>query len=348
MRRSRLLLPLLLLAVAAVAGLYTAYWFVAAGRIRAAVMDWAEARRVAGYTVGWDGIGVGGFPFVFRVSIDAPVLGDNRAQPGWEARGARLVGEAKPWAPQVWRLDAPRGGRVAVQPGPARPAIVAEAASLSGTVAPARPADPVPGALAVSLDGDSVTITADATVRADRMHAGVLLPAHDAASHSDVWAAGALRFEKLALPAPVRPLGAVIDSVDARLAVKGTVPGGRPLRDALAAWRDAGGTAEVEALRFSWGPALAYANGTLALDAAMQPVGALTAVIEGYGDVVDALVAGGGVKPGDAQLAKLALGLLAKPGPDGRSQLSVPVTLQEGQIYMGPAKLGRLPHFSWE
>ena len=105
MRRSRLFLPLFLLAVAAIAGLYTAYWFVAAGRIRAAVMDWAEARRVAGYTVGWDRVGVAGFPFAFRVNIEAPVLGDNHAQPGWEARGAQLVGEAKPWAPQVWRLD---------------------------------------------------------------------------------------------------------------------------------------------------------------------------------------------------------------------------------------------------
>ncbi len=348
MRRTRLLLPLILIVAALAAGLYTAYWFVAAGRIRAAVMDWAEARRVAGYTVGWDRLGIEGFPLAFRVRIDAPVLGDNRAQPGWEARGAQLVGEAKPWALKVWRLDGPQGGRVAVQPGPARPAIVAEAASLAGTVAPARPSDPVPDALAVSLDGGAVTITADLMVRADRMHASALLPAHDAASHRDVWAAGALRFEKLALPTPVRPLGAVIDTVDARLAVKGAVPGGRPLRDALAAWRDAGGTAEVEALRFAWGPAMAYANGTLALDAAMQPVGALTAIIEGYGDVVDALVASGGLKPGDAQLAKLALGLLAKPGPSGRSQLSVPVTLQEGQVYMGPAKLGGLPHFSWE
>jgi hypothetical protein len=348
MRRTRLILSFLLVTAVLLGGLYTTYWFVAAGRIRAAVMDWAEARRVAGYTVGWDRLGIEGFPLVFRVRIDAPVLGDNRAQPGWEARGGLLMGEAKPWAPQVWQLDAPQGCRVAVQPGPARPAIVAEAASLAGDIAPARPADPVPDALAISLDGKAVTIAADATVRADRMRVSALLPAHDAASHRDVWAAGALRFEKLALPVPVRPLGAVVDSVDVRLAVKGTVPGGRPLRDALAAWRDAGGTAEVEALRFGWGPAMAFANGTLALDAAMQPVGALTAVIEGYGDVIDALVAGGSLKPGDAQLAKLALGLLAKPGPAGRSQLSVPVTLQEGQVYMGPAKLGSLPHFSWE
>jgi len=52
----------------------------------------------------------------------------------------------------------------------------------------------------------------------------------------------------------------------------------------------------------------------------MQPLGGLAATIRGYGEIVDALVAGGSLKPGDGARAKIGLGLIAKPGPDGKSR----------------------------
>jgi hypothetical protein len=90
------------------------------------------------------------------------------------------------------------------------------------------------------------------------------------------------------------------------------------------------------------------ANGTFALDRALQPEGALTAVIEGYGAIVDALVAENGIRPGDALLAKLGLAVLAKPGPDGKRQITAPVTIQDGEISIAGFRLGKLPRFDWE
>jgi len=80
----------------------------------------------------------------------------------------------------------------------------------------------------------------------------------------------------------------------------------------------------------------------------LQPVGALTATIGGYGEIVDSLVAAGNLNAGDAAMVKVALGLLAKPAPNGGYQLDAPVTLQNGQVYLGPVRLARMPNFVWE
>jgi hypothetical protein len=86
-------------------------------------------------------------------------------------------------------------------------------------------------------------------------------------------------------------------------------------------------------------------GGTLALDGDLQPEGALTATINGYGEVIDALTQSSQMREGDAPLAKIALGLLAKPGPDGISRVTAPLTLQNGQTFLGPAPLGAAAAF---
>src|SRR4051794_18488829 len=131
-RRLLWLLPILLLVLAA-AG-YTAYWFYMAGAVRQAIGDWIEARRQEGFSVGADRIGVSGFPLAFRARLDGAVLAQDRAQPGYELRLPVLVGEAKPWAPRRWVLEAERGGRLHLDPGPARPSASITAAKLHGLV----------------------------------------------------------------------------------------------------------------------------------------------------------------------------------------------------------------------
>jgi hypothetical protein len=39
---------------------------------------------------------------------------------------------------------------------------------------------------------------------------------------------------------------------------------------------------------------------------------------------------------------------MAKPGNDGKAELNAPITLQNGFLYIGPARLARLPRFTWE
>jgi hypothetical protein len=50
----------------------------------------------------------------------------------------------------------------------------------------------------------------------------------------------------------------------------------------------------------------------------------------------------------DAGLARLALAMLAKAGPDGKPQIATAFTIQNGQMFLGPAKLGKAPRIVWE
>ena len=59
---------------------------------------------------------------------------------------------------------------------------------------------------------------------------------------------------------------------------------------AVQTWRDAGGTVEIHSFHILWGPLGIDSAGTVALDGEMRPIGALTADITGYGDVIDALI----------------------------------------------------------
>jgi Uncharacterized protein conserved in bacteria (DUF2125) len=115
-----------------------------------------------------------------------------------------------------------------------------------------------------------------------------------------------------------------------------------PLEQALAAWRDDGGTVEVRRFYFSAGGINLLANGTLALDNQMRPMGAASAAIRGYDAAIDRLTAVGTVNPRDAQLAKLLLSAIAQPGNDGERVLNVPITGQNGWLYVGPVRLTRL------
>ena len=116
----------------------------------------------------------------------------------------------------------------------------------------------------------------------------------------------------------------------------------------VAAWRDAGGTIELDNLRLKWGALGATATGTMALDPELQLIGAFSGAIQGYDTILTALVESGRMRATDAGLARIALSLLARPGPDGKPEIKTAFTIQNGQMFLGPAKLGKAPHLTWE
>jgi hypothetical protein len=156
----------------------------------------------------------------------------------------------------------------------------------------------------------------------------------------------ALRVAQLTLPRAVPPFGGTVEAFSLAATLKGPMPQG-PLYQSLAAWRDDGGTVEVEDGRIRWGALVMDAGGTLKLDRQLQPTGALTAHFKNQNAVVDAAVAAGGLHPDDAGLAKAFLGLMAKPGPDGEKQITVPVHVQNERIFLGPAQVAQFPKIAW-
>ena len=151
----------------------------------------------------------------------------------------------------------------------------------------------------------------------------------------------------LSLPAVPAPFRNPVDEIGLGVTVMGEIPAA-PARQAAASWRDSGGTLELDHVAVRWGSLTISGSGTVALDADLQPIGGFSGAIGGYDELLKALVAAGRMRAGDARLAQFALGMLAKAGPDGRPEIATSFTIQNGDMYLGPAKLGKTPRIVWE
>jgi hypothetical protein len=321
--------------------LWSGYWLYAAHHVRSAVVAWAEARRAEGMTLVWDRLAVAGYPLAFHVRADRLLVSDARGGPPWELRLPELVGTAPAWTLRRWRFAGAQGLAVRLAPSDVRPAVIGRAARVEGSVEPGEDGTRIDAALA------DLEVKAAVPLHARSAAATLFLPRRPPAGHADLLGRASVAVDDLVLPKPVAPMGERVQHLDATVAIKGAIGGGNR-REALARWRDAGGVVELEALHLAWDRLAASAQGTVALDADMQPIAALTATLRGWGEILDALGADGTMKSGDVVLAKLALGLLAKPGPDGSSELSAPVTIQNSTLYVAKVKTARLPRFTWE
>lgn len=116
----------------------------------------------------------------------------------------------------------------------------------------------------------------------------------------------------------------------------------RPLPRSLAEWRDGGGILEVTLLKISWFPIIGEAKGTLTLDKNMYPLGAFSSQISGYQDALADMVKLGWIKKKKAAGASFVFDLLSVPDESGARRLTVPITLQNGRISVGPAPLLKL------
>lgn len=321
-------------------GGYSAFWFFVAGRIENGIGEWAESLRPHNVDLSWRTIRVGGFPFSFRADAQEVLLRDPALAEPAEVRVPRLSAEAHSWNFRVWRLTAPEGLTATFGP-PDKTVAKLTAREATGMVAPNGDA----GAT-VQIGLDDMALDAGMRVAARDIELSLSLPPHPPQSADERAIAVVLAVRDVTMPVVPAPLRNPLDEITFAAALMGPVPAA-PLRKAASAWRDAGGTVELERVAVRWGTLAVTGSGTAALDAELQPIGAFSGAIEGYDELMSALVAAGRLRPGDAGLARMALGFLAKPGPGGRPQITAPFTIQDGQMLLGPVKLGPAPRIPW-
>jgi Uncharacterized protein conserved in bacteria (DUF2125) len=238
-----------------------------------------------------------------------------------------------------------RGARRSVREsrgGGERPPLQLAAHTAIGTLA----VDPQTGAN-LWLNLQDVIAEASAKVPISSADAWVILPPRPPRSHTEPTLGMALDLRQVQLPAMTSVLNDTIEELAFGITVKGAVPNGK-LTQALAEWRDAGGTVELDNLHLDWGGVGANASGTIALDRELQPVGGFSGAIAGYDKILIGFVQSGRMRAADAGLARLALAMLAKAGPDGRPEIKTAFTIQNGEMFLGPAKLGKAPRITWE
>lgn len=322
-----------------VAGLgYTAYWFHGADRLRKGLDDWAERRRALGWQVGWDAAETSGFPLHLRLTLTAPSVVDVNGR-YW--RTEWLTAHAEPFDWTRLRLDpAGRhhlgwpGGAVEIQAGAAHAAVnlsrlgvLQDATVLAASLTVTGLVDQPLTAAGLALTWDPLPVAqADHTTATLRFSA----TAHD-----------------LLLPAfPGLPLDRTIGLAEVTGRVLGPIPDG-DLPDAIGQWSADGGIIELDHLSLEWAPVALEAQGTLALDPAGQPLASLSTRMRGFAPLMDRLAAAGTLPADSANAAKTVLLLMAKPDTKGRPTVPVPVSLQDGNLYLGSARVAQVPAVNW-
>ncbi len=338
--RPGLLFPLLLLLVCCSA--YAAYWWIAAARIEREFGIWVRQAHAEKLEISWRDLHVGGFPTAFRLELKNASFryGAINAAPAFDV--PVLSGSARPWDPTVWRLAAHRGLTAAIAGAGGRAPIRLAARSATGTVSVR-----LGGGATIWLTVDDAAVEAGEHLAVARADSWIILPPQPPHAQDEPHFGIALRLRRVRLPIAVVPLGDTIDNLSAGLTIRGALPPG-PLAKAVSAWRDDGGLVALDHIHLRWGALGATGAGTMTLDRDLQPVGGFSGAVEGYDEILAALVRSGHMRVEQAGLARLALTMLSRAGPDGKPEIATSFTIEHGQMYLGPARLGPAPRIAWE
>ncbi|MHA1107619.1 MAG: DUF2125 domain-containing protein, partial [Alphaproteobacteria bacterium] len=289
-----------------------------------------------------------GFPLALRLNIDSP--GMEHGADGRYWRGPAATISFRPWNLQRIEFSAPGTHRFGGGYGGRRSDFSLSAAAADGYVRIGN--DGFMESLSVTLKGARFAGGPDRPETTARSFVVTLHAPAAAGSaappHRRPWFRLVADADGVDLPPTMRPaLGNRIENLGLTAMLLGRLdPMGPP--GALAAWRDSGGTVEIERLKLKWAALGLAADGTIALDRNMQPVGAMTARITGFRETTDALVAAGRVRPRDAVTARIVLGMLAKTPKDGGPPvITAPLSAQHGRLFIGPVGLLPLPRIGW-
>jgi hypothetical protein len=271
--------------------------------------------------------------------LDDPAVGSPH---GWRWAGERISGRAKVWAPLTLELELPRRQTLHAEVRGKTRQVALESAAGRGRLV-FRGGGEVEMA-EIELRDLSASGDPDWRIAAARLHAGVGIGDGIGVATPDSPGAPSLllnaEVSDIVLPeAAHSPFGSGVRRLAVQAAILGAVPPGDPA-EGLAAWRDAGGRIEVEALELRHGPLDLLARGTVVLDAQLRPQGELSARIGGLNEALDGLSAAGLIDKNAAFALKLsALALARREAGTSRPVVELPLLLQDGWAYLGPLPL---------
>lgn len=149
-------------------------------------------------------------------------------------------------------------------------------------------------------------------------------------------------------PTPSPVLGNTIAVIRTNLALNGAIDPHLPVPQALADWRDAGGTIDINRFEIVWGPMRLIADGTAALDPNLQPEGVFSARVSGLMDLLTAMENTKMIDARTAAIARITLAVLTRPSEQGGPpEARVPLTIQDRKLSVGPVILLTMPIITW-
>ena len=321
------------------------YWRAAVSQLHEGFAAWIALARTEGWDVRYGALTTGGWPDAVTLRIEDVTLsglGSGSGVFGLTGGSEAVLLRVRLTRPDVLEIM-PLGLRpVRFNDGPPVP-VSAGHLQLRFTLelnAPPSTVDIDAGSLTVTLPGLGLISVGRLNLRAG------LKPDAGRDQAAVTFSAAA---RPISLPDGVHwGLGSVISDAAVEGVLNGPLPPGPGLAARATAWRDGGGSLELHRLAITWGPARVDATATLALDEDLQPMGAGTGKIVGYGAALDALAANAELSRSAATAAKAVLSLLANPSAEGQpEEVEVPLALQFRTLSVRQVPLVRLPELDW-
>lgn len=344
---NRKLIILLACAVVLMLGA-SAAWFVVADRFEAAIDAWIVARRADGIDMRYENRRISGFPFSVVATFANPSVvrsADSKTTTRWTWKAPDLnVGYRLFTGQLVLRSEGPHDVQILTEAE--KHDIHLETKGLEIRL-------PLYGSserpIGLAAYAPKLTVDAPAlTAAASEIH--LLFVQHGAIPGDHLALAADADVTIGELSAALKGKDLLPSAMDWRATAKlmGALPSG-PLKEAVPAWRDSGGTVEISHLDVHSGEVDMKGSGTLALDSDLRLIGAVSVIVQDYDLALDKLVATGRVAEKDATLARLMLATMAQADPaTGKPMLNVPLSAQDGWMYVGPVRLIHLAPFHFD
>ena len=327
--RAALLIPFAALIGAAV--LHAAYWFYAANQIEQVALDWIEEQEAAGYAVEHRGIKVVGYPFRFSLRAEAPRLTAPPQEGGWTAAVERLAATAQFYDLNHWIVTPDGQAEVLVDERSYRAA--ADSARLS-----LRAQDGVTRRIGASVENLTIAGQGDPPPGVQSITRLVMSGFLDEADQLAI----RLQVEGVGIGAHV-----IAESISnefgdqvglARLDVSVSQWNALARVADPEEWRRAEGEMIINQAQLIWGPAELSGDGEIGLDGNLLPDGRLSVVVTDPDTLIGALEASGLVYGEQANALRLA----ALVAPRREGGIAMAFRLQDGGVFLGPARIGNL------
>ncbi|MDE0780164.1 MAG: DUF2125 domain-containing protein [Alphaproteobacteria bacterium] len=351
-RKYLIFLAVLVLVVLA----WTAGWFWLADKLRNDIASFVEAQAENRIVLNWSGMKIAGFPIRFDTSFATPQGRWTKVDRSIFWRGADTSIRLFTEGPGIVSFSAPgqHSFRVLENDNDLLIDINAEvfkgrlefdksgrAVSLRGRAAPFQ----------ASIDGGPVVTIAETAFdwghKNGESSKGEIYP--DTAGDTLSVVLEQIDLTALLIKTGVlKTLGTKIETLSSRVALHGSLNPSAINLENLTRWRDAGGTLEVETFKLAWGALHVAGKGTMTVDQALQPVGSFSAQVAGLDKLLNLMESRGQIGRQRAAIARIALAVLTRtPASGGPPEATVPITIQDRMLSIGPIPLMKLDHIVW-
>lgn len=330
--------------------LHGGYWVYTGRLLRDSLEGWIAQQRAQGIAVTHAPIVLSGFPLAVTATVADISMQAGPDRGGWSWSTPLIRLKIAPWRPAEVHVALDEAPHSLTLPQNGTPLRLTGQAAEAEVVMTLDFSDEPPRTIRATVRDALIESPAWQTETAaltaldvDYARPGLFEGGADAPTHTVRATLTSLR-----LPSVVRgPFAPEITDARLEAAVLGPLKTDRPMEDALRDWRNEDGRLLLDRLTVNWAPLALDSSGSLVLDSAMQPEGAISARISGFMTAIDSLAAQGLIRGRDATMAKVLLSTMASPNPGGEPVLDLPVVVRNGAVWAGPIALMPLPRLPW-